>query len=675
MVPRRRVVVTWFTLLCLTLAEPVQAASGAQGKPGTTTLRDLSLEELGAIEVTTVSKIPMEVWSTAAAVSVLTREDIRRSGATSLPDVLRLAAGVEVARVDSSHWSIGVRGFGEPFSKSLLVLVDGRRIYTPLFAGTYWPVYDLPLEEVERIELVRGPGGTIWGGNAVNGVINVITRTAADSRGTLVAVGGGSIDHGSMTLRHGGRTGSVDYRVYARAFARGPQFHPDGVDFDDDNWMGQAGFRLDWSARERHQFTLSGAADRGQHGQRVRIASVSPPAAPIVDDPVEPTGAHLLTTWEQPVHGGSLRLQAYYDRTRWDASHFQEDRDTIDVDYMQTAPLFARHRLSWGAGLLWSPGRFTQTTEAIDFDPASQTDRRYSAYVQDEVQWLGDRLALTVGSKFEHNIYTGIELQPSVRLLWRVNPTRSVWGAVTRSVRTPSRVERDIRATSLTNLVAPLPIFLQVTGNPGFDAERHVGYEVGYRTLLRPTLYVDTAFFHNRHDGLASVGAAVPTVELLPRPHGRIRVPFVNGIDGTSSGFEITPEWRPAAALQVTGWYAFRAFDMHLLQVSADAGAVARYEGGSPRHQTRVELRTSPTDRLELDGAYRYVGRLPALLTDAYHSVDLRLGWRMSQTTTVSIAGQNLLQPHHQEYPHAPGPAVGIERSIWAGVTWAPGSR
>jgi iron complex outermembrane receptor protein len=668
---------TWVVLAAAVVTVQAHQQGGAQSSlPGSRALRELTLEELGAVEVIAVSKLPMEVWSTPAAVSVITQQEIARSGATTLPEVLRLAAGVEVGRVDSGHWSIGIRGFGDQFSKSLLVLVDGRKIYTPLFAGTYWPAYDVPLEDIDRIEVVRGPGGTIWGGNAVSGVINVVTRAAAETRGTLVAVGGGSVDLGTLTVRHGGALKGADYRVYARTFARGAQFHPDGSDFDGDQWMGQAGFRVDWTARDRDEFTISGATDRGTHGQRVRMTLFNPPSQPIVDDPVDTRGGHLMATWSRPALGGSLRLQTYYDRTNWQAPHFIEVRDTIDVDYVQSAPIFERHRLSWGAGLRWSPGRFTQTTAAINFDPLERTARRTSAYLQDEVGIVGDKVTLTVGSKFEHDHYTGLELQPSARVLWRTSPTRTVWGAVTRAVRTPSRIERDIRATSLSNLVAAIPIFLQVTGNPAFEAERHIGYEAGFRTLFSPSLYLDAAVFHNEHDGLASFGLGALSIEPTPPPvHGLIQFPFVNGIAGTSSGLEIAPEWRPVSALHVSGSYAFRTFDLHQLPASVDINAVGRYEGSSPRHQTRLQARVSPTARLELDGAYRYVGALDALGVAAYHSADLRLGWRFTPTTSIAVVGQNLLQPHHVEFGHEPGPFVGIERGIWVGVTWVNGPR
>ncbi len=630
-------------------------------------LIELSLEELGNIEVTSVSKQPEQVWKTPVAIYVITQDDIRRSGATSIPEILRLAPGVEVSRIDTDHWSIGVRGFGDQFSKSLLVLIDGRSIYTPLFAGMYWPAHDTLLEDVDRVEVIRGPGGTIWGANAVNGVINIITRSAADTHGTLVTASGGSIDWGTGAVRYGGRAGgSFDYRVYAKGVSRGPQFHPDGSDYDD-LWMGQAGFRGDWNRHARDQFTLQGDISRGSHGQRVSVASFAPPAQLAVDGTLEAWGGNVLFNWRRdvsPTQG--IRLQAYYDRTSWLATHFGESRNTFDVDFLHRLQIGRRHAVTWGGGARTSPSEFTQTVLTLDFQPRHLTDSVYSGFAQDEIQIVNERLWVTFGSKVEHNNYTGVEVQPSARILWMPRPTQTLWSSVTRAVRTPSRIERGVESTSFSPLAAAVPVFLQVTGNAGFTAEELVGYEAGYRALLAKRVYFDVAGFHNEHDKLGSFGIGAVTLAATPPPlHALVRVPYVNGVDGTSDGVEVAADWKVHALTQLKASYSLVEFDLANTPGSADVNAVARYEDSAPHHQVRVESHSS-LRQAEIDLTYRYASDLPMRQIKAYHTADARFSWRLHGELELFVAGQNLLQSHHSEF----SPLVGISRAVYAGFTW-----
>jgi len=298
-------------------------------------LKQLSLEQLGNLEVTTVSKEPEEIQRTPAAIYVLTHEDIRRSGATSIPEALRLVPGVEVAQIDSSTWAVGIRGFGSIFSKSVLVLIDGRNVYTPLFAGVNWKLQNVMLEDVDRIEVIRGPGGTIWGTNAVNGVINIITRNSKDTRGTLVSVGGGDVDQGTGEFRHGGSLGrNASYRVYGMAFGRGPEFHADRDNFD--NWqLGQGGFRMDWDNQSNDSLTLQGDLYKGGVGARQNLSFYSPPSSSIVDGTQDVSGGNILGRWRHKLDDGSnFQLQAYYDRTYRLGSQLGETRNTFDIDFL-----------------------------------------------------------------------------------------------------------------------------------------------------------------------------------------------------------------------------------------------------------------------------------------------------------------------------------------------------
>ena len=368
-------------------------------------LTHLSLEQLGNTEVTSVSKEPVKITLTPAAVYVITQEDIRRSGASSLPELLRLVPGVEVARIDSSKWSLGVRGFGSRLSRAVLVLIDGRSVYTPLFAGVYWDVQDTLLREIDRIEVIRGPGGTIWGANAVNAVINIITKRARDTHGTLFSLGGGNVDQGFASFRYGaGDSQNFDYRIYGKTFTRGPEFHSDQGRFDD--WrMGQAGFRTDWNPNQRDSFTFQGDVYKGEAGERVGITNYSPPSTTTVEQNAHLTGGNLLARWKRVLGEGSdLQVQAYYDRTQRMEASFGETRDTFDLDFLHHLT-WQRQDVLWGAGARFSPGSFTQAVPTVLFTP-HVTDKLYSAFVQDQIAIVNNRLWLTLGSKFLHNNFS-----------------------------------------------------------------------------------------------------------------------------------------------------------------------------------------------------------------------------------------------------------------------------
>ncbi len=640
-------------------------------RKGNEQLTQISLAALGNLKVTTVSKEPEEVWKTPAAIYVITQEDIRRSGATSIPEVLRLAPGVEVARIDSDHWSVGIRGFGNAFSKSVLVLIDGRSVYTPLFGGVYWEVQNLPLEDVDRIEVIRGPGGTIWGSNAVNGVINIITKKAKDTHGALVSIGGGNVDQGTGEFRYGGGNGKgFDYRVYGMGFSRGPEFHLDHDPFD--AWKtGQAGFRMDWDTQSRDSFTLQGDIYNGDDGERVAISSYSPPAQNNVDGIDEVSGGNLLGHWKRKLDEGSdVQVLAYYDRTNRLGPPFGEDHDTFDADFQYHTTLSRQQDFILGLGARLSPSDFIQTVPTVDFLPHHQTDKLYSAFAQDEIPILENQLWLTIGSKLEHNNYTGFEVEPRASLLWTPTPRQTVWASVTRAVRTPSDLEEDLQLTGFVT-ANPLPIFTRVADNGKFFSEELIGYEAGYRSLIRPKLYLDIATFHNDYNYLSSFGAASVFFETTPPPLRLVvAVPFANGIEGTTDGFEIAPDWRPERWWELKGSYSYLHMDLRRRPGSVDVSTVLTDEGSSPQHQAVIQSLFNLPKHFEFDQTYRYVSALPALSVPAYGTADLRLGWRPTQHVEFSLSGQNLLQPQHVEFVSDPGLPVEIMRSAYGKVTF-----
>jgi iron complex outermembrane receptor protein len=647
------------------------ATSREDTQDTSTSLQQLSLAELGNVEVTTTSKEPEQVWRTAAAIYVISQDDIRRSGATSIPEVLRLAPGVEVARIDSNQWAVGIRGFGNGFSKSVLVLIDGRSVYTPLFAGVYWDVQNVLLEDVERIEVIRGPGGTIWGSNAVNGVINIITKGSKDTRGALATTGGGNVDRGSGRFRYGGSYGTnLNYRVYGMAFGRAPGFHSDHNNFDD--WqLGQGGFRMDWDNQKGDTVTVQADLYKGNIGQRVNIGYYSPPASINVVGSQDVSGGNILSRWKRTLGSGDVQVQAYYDRTYQLDPQLGETRNTFDVDFIHHLTLLPRHDLIWGVGARWSPSDFRQTVATVDFLPHHRSDNIYSAFVQDEFAIVHDKLGLTIGSKFEHNIYTGWEIQPSARLLWTPRSHETVWASVSRAVATPSRIEEDLQLTGFTT--SPLPIFIRLAGNPKFLSEALLGYEVGYRRLITRRLYVDVSLFHNHYNDLTSLGLqnAALSVETSPSPtHLLLTVPWANGIMGQTNGGEIAPDFKATRWLELKASYSYVSLDLKNKAGNTDTGTVQTDEGSTPRHQVTVQGLFNLPKRFEIDPTYRYVSALPGQSVKSYSTMDLRLGWHFAGNLEASVAGQNLFQPNHMEFGINPGPFVGVSRSVYGQITW-----
>ena len=656
------------------LANESWAASSQTPQANSESLSQLSLAELGNVEVTTTSKEPEEVWKTAAAVYVITQEDIRRSGASTLPEALRLAPGVEVAQVDSDHWSVSIRGFGAVLASKLLVLIDGRSVYTPLFAGVYWQVQATPLEDIDRIEVIRGPGGTIWGANAVDGVINIITKSSEDTHGTMVSMGGGSVNQGTVDVRYGGGNGSdFNYRLYGMGFTNGPEFHPNGANFDD--WrMGQAGFRTDWQKGTRDTVTFQGDIYHEIAGETTTFARYAPPSQATVDASADLSGGNLLARWKRVLNDRSdFQIQAYFDRTNHFEPEFGETRNTFDVDFLDHLTLPKQQKFLWGLGVRESPSNLVQRVATIDFLPHQLTDQIYSGFVQDEIPLVSDRLSLTVGSKFEHNNYTGFEVQPSARLLWNRTPRQTFWASVTRAVRTPSRLDEDVQLTDFAT-TTPLPIYLRVNGNRQFQSEELIAYEAGYRTLVTAHCYIDVAVFYNNYNDLYSFQVGAPFLEASPSPvHAILPLLTSNGIKGAASGFEVAPDWKPVSWWELRSSYSYLNMDLENKPGSNDPTSVAGYEGSTPRHQVVFQSLINLPKKLEFDQTYRYVSALPAQAVPSYETAEVRVGWHLSRQLELSIGGQNLLQPHYVQFSGDPGGPVEIKRAVYGRMIWRMG--
>ncbi|HEX7183152.1 MAG TPA: TonB-dependent receptor [Thermoanaerobaculia bacterium] len=639
-------------------------------------LTELSLEELMDVQVTSVSKRAEPISAAAAAVFVITQEDLRRSGATSIPEALRMVPGVEVARIDASKWAISARGFNGRFANKLLVLIDGRSVYTPLFSGVFWDVQDTLIEDVDRIEVIRGPGATLWGANAVNGVINIITKSAHETVGGLLAAGGGSEERGFAGLRYGGALGkSSAYRVYGKSFERGSGERLAGGAAADDWSMSRGGFRLDSALSAGSALTVEGGFYDGEAGETLTLQPFPAPAPRTVDTEMQISGGHLLGRWQRTLSDASeLKAQLYYDRTERTAALIDEDRDTFDLELQHGFAPGSRHRLVWGLGYRRT-GDDIRGTSILSFRPARRTDDLASAFFQDEIALRPDRLWLTLGSKVEHNDYTGFEVQPNLRAVWIPRRHHTLWAAVSRAVRTPSRAEHDLRLESLRigpgQLFPGAPPAVVVSfGDPDYHAEELLAWELGYRMGLAPGLFLDLATFYNDYDQLRATRTGEPFLEVSPIPHLVVPARISNDQEGETYGAELVVDWRASKRWRWNAAYSLLAIQLRDRRPGQDDSPFD--EGGSPRHQLVLHSSVDLAQGFELDVSLRYVDELPSLDVDSYTTFDLRLGWRPRADLEVSLVGQNLLEETHVEFAPEiiPTHPTALERGFYGKVAW-----
>jgi iron complex outermembrane receptor protein len=671
---------TWKAFLAalyLVYAAPLLRAYYQQPNPGSgppTSLKNLSLEELSQIEVTTPSKQPEKAFDTAAAIYTITGQDILRSGATNIPEALRLAPGVEVARIDGNKWSIGIRGFGSRLSRAVLVLVDGRTVYTPLFAGTYWEVQDTLLEDIDRIEVVRGPGGTIWGPNAVNGVINIITKSSKDTQGDFASAGGGNEEQGFVNFRYGGSyANDLTYRFYGKAFTRSPEYHPDGRNFDD--WRAaQSGFRVDWSASPRDSFTVQGDLYDEAAGESVGATSYAAPYSQTVYANAGLSGGNVNARWERKLaNGGEMQIQAYYDRTNRYEPNLGERRNTFDIDFLEHIPVAGHQNITWGLGARASHAFDIEEVTGLTFVPAQRTDQLYTAFFQDEIGFLEDKLSLTLGTKLLRTNFTGFEFEPSTRLAWKPSGRQTLWAAFTHAVRTPSDVEEDFYLLGFAGIAANgTPELARFNANPKFAPEQMNGSELGYRRLIGDKLLVDIAGFYNHYHDLfdEEITGGFGLEENPPPVHLLLPAQFGNGLLGYAKGVEIAPEYRPTGFWRLRGSYSFLHMNIGKAPGSKDVGTAPGIVGSSPQHQVSVISSFDLGKTVQVDLTYRYVSELHGQNVPAYSTGDARLAWCFAPQFEIALAGQNLLQPHHPEFGGDAGPLVGIRRSAYVTVTW-----
>jgi iron complex outermembrane recepter protein len=622
-------------------------------------LKQMSLEQLGQLEVTTFSKTPTPLHDTPAALYVITSEEILRSGVTTIPDALRLAPGVEVGRLSSTTWAVSIRGLQNNFSKSVLVLIDGRNVYTPLFAGVYWDVQDLPLQDIDRIEVIRGPAGTIWGPNSANGVINIITRKAADSKGVQGSALVGTVAHTVDDVQIGAGSDDTNFRVFGRGFERAHEFHTDGI--NDDAWHEERlGFRLDRNIDRNldHDNDDKDTADMMLEGDLYKGTSPHIVGAAISND--QTSGGDLNFRYQTAqANGTGLTVQAYFDRTLRTHAFVGETRNTIDLDFVDRFKAGSSNLFSVGAGLRWSPYNVISTVAGEGVVPPTGVDHIYTGFLQDEIR-LGQTVNLTLGAKLQQNNYSGFDALPSGRLLWSPNDKQSLWAGITRSVTTPSDIEENflLQGTSST-------LVIKLTGSHQFKSEEVLGYELGYRGTVNAHLFVDVSGFWNQYSQLQSFG---PEVVSQSGTTTYVSIQYTNQINGSASGFEIAPQVAINSFWRLNLLYSYLNSDFDAAGATSNissTGSVSTYDKSSPKHQVVLQSMIDLPWKFKFDQTYRFISALPAQKVAAYQTADVHLSRQFGSNFLIEGVGQNLFQTHHYEWGTGDPsqPPVGIERA------------
>jgi iron complex outermembrane receptor protein len=637
---------------------PIPAGATQTNAQDVASYKKMSLEQLLDQEVTSVSKQPQTYAQAPAAVEVITGEEINRSGATSIPEALRLADNLDVAQVDAHQWAISARGFNSHLGNDLLVLIDGRSVYTPLYGGVIWEAQDYLLEDIDRIEVISGPGGTLWGANAVNGVINITSKNAKDTQGGYVEAGGGTELQDFTGARYGGMLSSnVYYRVYGKYYDLGDEQLEGAGPAADSARQGQGGFRIDTEPSLPSVLTLQGDAYGGNDNLQTGDERVG--------------GGNLLGRWSHTVSIDSdLSVQAYYDRTHLDYPYggglgtLSDDLDTGDVEFQDNFGWGERHKFVWGLGY-----RFThevdQGARQVLFLPSTLDQDLYDGFLQDDVKVL-DEVTLTLGSKLEHNDYTGFEFEPNVRLQWNPTAKQMVWAAVSRAVRTPSRLDRGLDIPTFL----PPPVQTYEAGSPETVAETLIAYELGWRAALSSKISASVSTFYNDYNDLRSLSPG-------PADHFFLPYTYANNDEGDTYGMELSSDYQILDWWRLHGGYDLLKENIYVKPGELDVDK-ALDDTSDPQSQVFLRSAMDLPARTALDVGCRWID---SLRTDssgvpgtvpAYAEMDVRLGWQATKNLEFSIVGQNLLHDQHVEYGfQGPGtPREEIARSVYAKIAW-----
>lgn len=646
---------------------PTQAATGRD-------LTSLSIQELMNVKVTSAGKKPQNLSDVAGAIYVITQEDIRRSTASSIPELLRDVPGLHVARIDTNKWAISARGFSGRFANKILVLVDGRTVYSPLFSGVFWEVQDTFLPDIDRIEIIRGPGASVWGSNAVNGVINIITKNAKDTLGAMAVAEIGTEERGIGSFRYGGKISEDAYlRIFGKHLKYDSARSVGGGDGHDEWDNDRLGFRLDNQFDDGSELMLQGEAYVGSADERADRPTLIAPFTQTTETTSDLNGQFILGRWAREFSDTSnVSFQGFIDRSDRDDPRIQITTTTFDIEGQHTFNISDTNEFNWGLGYRYETDS-TNGSFDLSLIPDDADSEIFSAFLQDEQRLLDDDLSITVGAKFEHNNYSGFEAQPSARALYRVNENNSVWISASRALHTPTRGENEISLNQQviapftgTNL-SPFPLVVRLTGIEPVPEEVYA-FELGYRTVPAPEISVDIAAFYNVYNNLSLI--TLGGSPFFETTNGVLHLvnPLagVPGRDAEAFGLEFDARWQVSDRLTVRGAYSFLKLDMHADSRAIDAANAE--EGQYPQQQLSLITQFDITDDIALDTVVRFVDTLPNIGVDGYVTGDLRLGWQISDGVEVSLIGRNLIETSHQEFvPELLGTRpTEVERSVLA---------
>ena len=660
-------------------------------------LLDLSIEELMTVEITSASKKSQLVAETAAAVFVITHDDIRRSAARNIPDLLRTVPGLQVAQIDANKWAVSARGFSGRFSNKLLVLMDGRALYTPSFGGVFWDVQDTLLDDIERIEIIRGPGGTLWGANAVNGVINIITRSSKDTQGGDLRISAESGPSTTSSFRFGGETHSdLSYRLYAKYLDESGNDDATGRGTADDWHIARVGIRTDWNPTSHDLLSWASEAYRGRSGETVMTQTLIPPYSRIQNSSEATSGFFSIAKWNRQFEKGrELQGHVYFDHTDRNGLFFGEKRDSAVLEIQYQFPLRSSQDIVAGAGIRHNSYEFA-ATNSVSVTPASPNDTGYNAFIQDEFRIIPNKFAFTMGIDVEHNALSenSVDLLPSGRLMLTINERNHLWTAVTKAISTPSYEQTGANVSNAAPIVppgtsdnpTPVPLITTVVGNRTIKSERLVAYEIGDRTQLGSSVTLDTTLYFHDYQSLRSESTravfCVPTMVsvyvdplcVLNASYVDNQLQFTNAARGHSSGIEVAADWVPSTQYRLRMAYTY--LNLSLRATLPDpilVNVIKIQQGQSPRHQLSLRQDLSINRALDINLTARYVDRLPAVPIPAYWSADANIVWRPGAQWELSLTGRNLLQSSHAEYVSELSDVVPtlIDRTIGARIRWA----
>jgi len=637
-------------------------------------LTGTSLEDLMNIQVTSASKTEQKISDVAAAIFVITQEDIRRSGATNIPDLLRIVPGVQVAQVNANKWAISARGLNDLYSNELLVLIDGRTVYTPTFGGVFWDVLDLPLDDIQQVEVIRGPGSSVWGSNAVNGVINIITKKAKDTRGGLLVARGGNSNGESATIQYGGALGqATDFRVYAKYLNREELQTSTGTNAADGWHLLRGGFRTDSTLSSKDTLTIEGDIYSGRESNISPFFPTITSSQQSIDNFANLSGGSIQTTWNHKysAHSDTILEFSYDQYGRTDI--LDEKRHTFDVNFQHHLAAGRRHNFVWGGGYHVSKSESAGSL-FVTLIPNHQTFERFNGFVQDEIAVVPELLHITIGTKLEHSQYTGFAFMPSVRVAVTPTASQTVWASISRAIRTPSVVEAASRINSgLIGTAGGLPIVLSVFGTSNTDNENSLSYEAGYRASLTKNLTVDVTAYYSAYTNQETSEPGAIVCESTPAPaHLLLPLTISNISEGESHGFEAYATWKLIDRWTISPGYSFERIHMHAEPSSLDTTSAGAAEGSTPVNSGQIRSHFRVSRNLSWDTSAYFVGRLIQPAICSFVRLDTGLTWQVKERFSISVFGQNLLQPNHAEFidtNHTVGNSL-VKRGGYAKLRW-----